>query len=174
MGNKGDLAGRDTRIYTSSAKRVINNMIEQSVFSPDYSGRGLVIPKDTLRKGYIFVIDLIGIFTTTAGASSINKVYFGNTLVFTQPATYSFNRTDYFIRTKLYMGIREIGVNGSLIMQGQTEVQNDTQGGSSTAPFNMNAPVTINTTVDNKIDSLFTWLSANQSLTVSMGIINKM
>lgn len=170
--NTRSLAARDGRIYTSYAKVTIDDTLEHSLFSPTYKGRGLLIPKNTLREGDSYRIKFNGLFSTATGATSTHKVYFGNLLI-TMNAGYALNRVNYYIEQELLITVRSVGINGTLIFQGRTMTQDDSQYHTSVAPIMSTLPIALNTTIDNQIEQLFKWNTAGQSLIVSNATIEK-
>lgn len=170
--NVRSLANMQEKIYTSNDKVTVDGLTEKSLFSPSYTGRGLLIPKLTLRVGDVYLIKMNGLFTTATGAQSILKVYFGN-LIVSQNTTYSLNRTNYYIEQELILTVRAVGTNGSLIYQGRTIIQNDNQYNVSVGPITTTAHVTIDTTIDNVINETFQWTAPNNSIIVSNAYIRK-
>lgn len=170
--NTRSLAARDGRIYTSYAKVTINDTLEHSLFSPTYKGRGLLIPKNTLREGDVYHVKFNGLFSTATAAASTHKIYFGNLLI-TMNATYALNRVNYYIEQELLITVRSVGINGTLIFQGRTMVQNSSQYDVSVSPITSNLPIALNTTIDNQIEQIFKWNTAGQELIVSNATIEK-
>ena len=159
-------------IYKSAAKLEIAGLNKTSLFSPTYSGVGRLIPANSLRVGSIISVKSNGLFTTLSGATSINEMKLGNTLLESSTVTYLNNRTNYYIESEILLTVRSVGTNGSIIYQGRDLVQSsETQFTSSLFPRKTLVPITIDTTIDNLFDLTFKWGTAGCSLVVSNMII---
>jgi hypothetical protein len=155
-------------VYKSAAKLEITNLNETSLFSDTYAGVGRLIPANSLRVGSVILIKANGLFTTASGATSSNKMMFGNTLLESSEVTYLNNRTNYYIESEIMLTIRSVGTTGSIVYQGRDLVQtSELQYTLSMQPRKILVPITINTTIDNLFDLRFKWGSAGNSIIVS-------
>ena len=146
----------DKTRYVALAPVVINTTTPTSMFSSNFNGPGLTALANTLKVGQSFSLEFNGFSTTTQGAISTTIITFGNTVINTSSITHLNNRTNYYFYLKLIFTIREVGVNGSVIMQGHNIMQTSDSGGIALNPKILYAPVAINTTIDNVLDAKIT------------------
>lgn len=156
-------------LYKQQHKITIDDTLEHSLFD---SVQDLVIKANTLIAPKIIQVYFNGLFTTLSGASSTFTVKFGNTIIFNGNVSYLNNRTDYFIEGLYTFTVREIGINGKIILQGRDIILTSaTQYTVALKESTLTQEVTIDTTVDNLLDILFKWNNAGCKLISSNGYI---
>lgn len=167
--------GAVKNLLIAKAKVTINDTNAHSIFSTSYAGRGLNIKGNSLRSGDMVAVEMNGLFTSLAGATSDFRILFGNTELFSQNITYLNNRTNYVISQRVLITFREIGTSGVVILQGFTSIQtSETQFTSAFVPVKLIAPVSVNTTIDNLFDMTFRFNNSGNELIVSNAIVQKL
>lgn len=164
------------KIYSSAQLTTVTGIVAQTLLNEDAdftTAAVKVIPANFLTKNKILRVCLKGVFSCTAGATADLSVKLGDITLKHIVESFPNNKVDYYYEKEFFIGCRTTGVEGLVIMQGRSLVQDGASGQAALIPLVLTAPITLDTTQAYKVEVLFNWNTVNvgNNLRVSEAII---
>lgn len=152
------------KIYSTTQLTAVTGIIPQTLLNSDADFTTPLVktlPANFLTKNKILKICIKGVFSCTSGATATLAVKLGNITLKSIVESFPNNKTDYYYEKEIFLGARTIGVNGTVIMQGRSLVQDGAAGQTALIPLALTAPVAVDTTQTYLLEVLFNWTTEN-------------
>lgn len=115
------------------------------------------LPANFLKKNKIIRICIKGVFSCAAGATADLSVKLGDIVLKSIVESFPNNKIDHYYKKEILLGARTEGVNGTVIMQGHSLIQDGATGQTVLIPLVLTAPVSVDTTQSYLLEVLFNW-----------------
>lgn len=152
------------KIYSTTQLTAVTGTTPQTLLNSDADFTTQlvkVLPANFLTKNKILKICIKGVFSCSAGATATLAVKLGNITLKSIIESFPNNKTDYYYEKEIFLGARTVGVNGTVIMQGRSLVQDGSSGQTALIPLALTAPVSVDTTQAYLLEVLFNWTTEN-------------
>ncbi len=152
------------KIYSTTQLTAVTGTTPQTLLNSDADFTTQlvkVLPANFLTKNKILKICIKGVFSCTSGATATLSVKLGNITLKSIIESFPNNKTDYYYEKEIFLGARTVGVNGTVIMQGRSLVQDGASGQTALIPLALTTPVSVDTTQSYLLEVLFNWTTEN-------------
>jgi hypothetical protein len=152
------------KIYSTTQLTTVIGTAPQTILNPDadFTTETIkVLPANFLTKNKIIRICIKGVFSCAAGATATLAVKLGDITLKSIIESFPNNKIDYYYEKEIFLGARTVGVDGTVIMQGRSLVQDGATGQTALIPLVLTAPVAVDTTQAYLLEVLFNWTAEN-------------
>lgn len=152
------------KIYSTTQLTTVTGTTPQTLLNSDADFTTPLVktlPANFLTKNKILKICIKGVFSCTSGATATLAVKLGNITLKSIIESFPNNKTDYYYEKEIFLGARTVGVDGTVIMQGRSLVQDGATGQTALIPLVLTAPVAVDTTQAYLLEVLFNWTAEN-------------
>jgi len=148
-------------MYQTMTTKTIENTTKETRMFDDTNCIGTrTIPANFLQAGMTIGIRVRNELSNVGNPTNTMKIYLGSTEIYNNSATLGAVHSNDFAEIHLEITIRSVGATGTLVAMGRTLILGNSD---VSRKIIVSTPITIDTTVENKIEIFYTWGTANAS-----------